>query len=538
MSRKSSRSLMTVVTFIISLASVITGCVPFPQPPETEDGSGRPAPCPNECCVAADCDDKDACTVDSCLNGKCTSAPVDCDDADACTVDTCANSTCTNQPVVCASGAACDPLSGSCVVKPASECLADSDCDDDDRCTTDTCTGSACNFVPVVCRPGNTCNPASGLCGGASGSKEVLISATWSNSTDEVWFEINWFLPTGDAAPINRCHWSLACAETVSDDGTLATDGLHVLALTKGGGAFTNLDYSVRFLDYTFDYNARVSGSFNRYIGIDVKNGIAKVVFNGYLASEAADSGLTVGDHNVDIIAAFRDAQDDVWIEANLRGTQGEQIEAEKRHHWDRQGFERIVIPSDFAMADGTYELTFQLGGSGDFADISYMFDFLGTTFRYDALMQAAQARTVGIDVHGGAPCVFFNSWVSTDSPENGGMCGRPLEVTAGFENATDDVYVEMNVRLPTGQSLQVWRSHWARNAFERAIWPDGVPLLDGVYTIDFKLGGTGGWADVVLRAKILNWTFVATPKVLSPFENSITVEVRNGVAAELSNGW
>jgi len=71
------------------------------------------------------CDDKDACTTDSCAKGACAHEPVNLDDNDACTTD------------------ACDPETG---VSHAAIT-----CDDGDVCTADSCDPTkGCTAAPVI----------------------------------------------------------------------------------------------------------------------------------------------------------------------------------------------------------------------------------------------------------------------------------------------------------------------------------------------------------------------------------------------------
>ena len=83
-------------------------------------------------CVAAN-----ACETVACVNGVCVATPVDCDDGDACTIDSCdPASGCVHTPVDCndndlCTNDSCDPLTG-CVYTPV-------DCNDNDACTIDTC---------------------------------------------------------------------------------------------------------------------------------------------------------------------------------------------------------------------------------------------------------------------------------------------------------------------------------------------------------------------------------------------------------------
>jgi hypothetical protein len=119
------------------------------------------------------CDDKNACTDDTCdsVTG-CKHVPKNCDDKDACTVDTCdAVTGCKHVQKSCDSGnkcsifKSCDKTSGTCTYEPLN-------CADNDECTLDTCDPSniakPCQNkkvnISTYCNDGNactddTCNP-------------------------------------------------------------------------------------------------------------------------------------------------------------------------------------------------------------------------------------------------------------------------------------------------------------------------------------------------------------------------------------------
>jgi hypothetical protein len=128
-------------------------------------GSGGSGPGP--CAKAADCDDGDACTDDTCNAGACAHAAIALDDGDACTSDTCDAKTGVhhqaidpNDNDVCTVDA-CDPKAG---VTHAAV-----DVDDHDACTKDSCdpvTGPAHVAVDTddknVCTL-DWCDPATGV---------------------------------------------------------------------------------------------------------------------------------------------------------------------------------------------------------------------------------------------------------------------------------------------------------------------------------------------------------------------------------------
>jgi len=108
------------------------------------DGICGPA---SECTGDADCDDHDPCTVDSCVDGACTSSLVVCDDADACTVDVCEGGACVYTALACNDDDPCTLdacVDGECVFTPKN-------CDDGDPCTVDECVNGECVVTPVPC---------------------------------------------------------------------------------------------------------------------------------------------------------------------------------------------------------------------------------------------------------------------------------------------------------------------------------------------------------------------------------------------------
>ena len=131
-------------------------------------------------CVVIDCNDNNACTIDSCSNnlcvhnaitGCCTSSS-QCNDNNACTTDSCSNNLCVHNVIsgCCTSSSQCNDnnacttdvcSSGLCSNLPISNCCtSSSQCNDNNACTTDVCSLGLCSNLPIsnCCTSSSQCN--------------------------------------------------------------------------------------------------------------------------------------------------------------------------------------------------------------------------------------------------------------------------------------------------------------------------------------------------------------------------------------------
>ena len=117
------------------------------------------------------CDDSDACTIDSCVrvSGLCNHVEKSCDDDIQCTVDSCCEGICKHEAndTSCDDGIECtedycDISLGKCVNVPR-----DDYCDDTDDCTIDICdmNTESCLNIPLDCSDNLTCTDDSWLAG-------------------------------------------------------------------------------------------------------------------------------------------------------------------------------------------------------------------------------------------------------------------------------------------------------------------------------------------------------------------------------------
>jgi hypothetical protein len=212
------------------------------------------------CQAAADCDDKNACTMDSCnqttktcINTKinnCCLTVAECDDGNVCTTDTCnaLTHTCGHAPVqgCCTTDAQClndnDPCTKATCDLVAHKCgnvkvvdccsFANPSCDDGNKCTTDQCSfvTNTCSHAPTPncckadtdCADTNpcttdTCTVATGTC---SNTKTAGCCLTAVECDDKN-------ACTADACTNNKCVSTPVagcCAkDTDCDDGNPCT---------------------------------------------------------------------------------------------------------------------------------------------------------------------------------------------------------------------------------------------------------------------------------------------------------------------------
>lgn len=128
---------------------------------------------PTPLCFSVDCDDRDACTMDSCNPATgCVHTPITCDDGNVCNgIEACnPHSGCSSEtPLDCTDQNAC--TTDSC--DPATGCIHTAlNCDDNNQCTADSCDpASGCQHTDIVCPFSDggcasyTCYPSTGCIG-------------------------------------------------------------------------------------------------------------------------------------------------------------------------------------------------------------------------------------------------------------------------------------------------------------------------------------------------------------------------------------
>lgn len=226
---------MRIWAGLVALTLTALGCGD-PSPPSPAAGETF--------CKTANCDDKNACTKDTCdpKAGKCDNSTPDdgktCDDGDKCTADdACKMLKCQgtakncSDDDVCTLGDKCNPDDGKCVPGKAKDCddvnkcTADTcdpvegcknkpntdACDDNDACTEkDKCVDKACKGVAVTADDGDPCT--TDACSASGGVTHVANSADCDDKNP---------CTVGDKCSDKKCVGGAAKA---CDDNNLCTD--------------------------------------------------------------------------------------------------------------------------------------------------------------------------------------------------------------------------------------------------------------------------------------------------------------------------
>jgi len=149
--------------------------------------------------VSLDCTSADLCFPSVCdtFNKKCSNTTVNCNDNNACTVDTCTNGDCKNTPRTdCVSTDLC--LQASCDTK--SGCVfSNKTCNDFDPCTIDKCSSPSgtCTFTPVT---GSCISCGNSSCSWTDPCKPKVCNPT-TLTCEEVKYDCN----DDDACTVDTC---------------------------------------------------------------------------------------------------------------------------------------------------------------------------------------------------------------------------------------------------------------------------------------------------------------------------------------------
>jgi len=214
--------------------------------PDCDDGN----PCTTNTCEplsgctnsvnTAPCEDGDLCTDgDACVDCACVSGPAaDCDDLDDCTADTCAPETgCAHDPLTGTSCEDGDPCTGPDLCD-AGACVpgAALTCQDDNPCTDDACEPlSGCINLPNqdLCDDGDVCTDgdhcAQGFCVGDPldcDDGDACTADSCAHPAGCAWEDVSAACADDEPCTEDSCDADLGCLNTPVADGGACPDGV------------------------------------------------------------------------------------------------------------------------------------------------------------------------------------------------------------------------------------------------------------------------------------------------------------------------
>ena len=143
---------------------------------------------------------------------------------------------------------------------------------------------------------------------------------------------------------------------------------------------------------------------------MDVVGGKAHEVFNGWLDADEDGAGALTGRRPLEVIGAWRDASDEMDTNVNVLLPNGTWVDV-NRDDWARQGFERIGLPLEYPIVDGTYRFYFELFGANRLATVDYQAALGGWTFHYTGPMAGETEHVIDVEVTGGVAREIANTW-------------------------------------------------------------------------------------------------------------------------------
>lgn len=362
---------------------------------------------------------------------------------------------------------------------------------------------------------------------------------SWVADTENMNADIHWRLPSRAFLEAERAGWGPTGLEWIVMNPSVIPNGRHDIAYElSGAGRTGTIAFAMNLFNYSFATSARLMGDKYRTIAIDVLDGEAVPLFNGWLAAEETGAGGITGRYDLELLGAWRAADEsNYYTELNLMLPNGDWAGVE-RAGWAPQGLERIAFARETPLADGNYSIISETHGNGRTASVSFHYKLLNFGFSTRQSMLGGERRIIGLDVRNGVANVLFNGWLSAGESGAGGLTSqRPLQAIGAWREGSDDVHVDVNIQMPNGTYLDERGVSGGRQGYAH-IYLDGVTLPDGIYRFSMSLNGGGRTGRVTYRAKLLNWQFERTEVMLGGTQREIQVWIANGVVTQVNSNW
>lgn len=247
---------------------------------------------------------------------------------------------------------------------------------------------------------------------------------------------------------------------------------------------------------------------------------------------------ITVGPPGVINSARWSNGTDNVFVELDWLLPSGDWLRDFTTTGWDTDGSSSVFQSQD-VIEDGLHWFQLAFRGNARTASVNYLLDFFDYEFLVQDVLQGAFKELIVLDVIDGEPYILFNSWLTPDTSDSGGLTGAyTLEAQSGWRNAPDTVNVNQNILQPDGQRLTVNRWGWDNVGFERSTLPNTIALEDGLYRFFTNLEGNARIADVIFEMSAAGINFRQAETLRGPTSRQVAVDVINGVGRVIYNNW
>lgn len=364
------------------------------------------------------------------------------------------------------------------------------------------------------------------------------VSLRWFDASQNTNMDLDWTLPNNSALQIQRNGWGEAGVESASQSALLLEDGIHQFSFSgSGGSGTTEVEITIDCMEYQYTYRQRVQLPFWGTVALDMQDTVPHVIFNGFESADASGAGGVSDRHALEVVAGWRDASNNVHLNANVWLPNGNDLPVMRRG-WTLQNVEHIAVPERVALEDGIYTFGLALLGNTQTAEVAYALAFRDTVIEYIRTLRGRTDEYIGFDLVNDVPHLVFNGWADDDDAAIALSGARPLEAIVGWRNASENVNLDLDVRMPNGNWLPISRFGWSLEGFEHVGTAPGVALQDGVYEFHFEFRGNGHNALVEFQARFADWTFQRRNLLQGNTDAIIRVELRNGQVTELGNTW
>jgi hypothetical protein len=189
----------------------------------------------------------------------------------------------------------------------------------------------------------------------------------------------------------------------------LADGNYSIISETHGNGRTASVSFHYKLLNFGFSTRQSMLGGERRIIGLDVRNGVANVLFNGWLSAGESGAGGLTSQRPLQAIGAWREGSDDVHVDVNIQMPNGTYLD-ERGVSGGRQGYAHIYLDG-VTLPDGIYRFSMSLNGGGRTGRVTYRAKLLNWQFERTEVMLGGTQREIQVWIANGVVTQVNSNW-------------------------------------------------------------------------------------------------------------------------------